>query len=116
VLEKKSNLLYKSGGLPPLSDIDGIELVTEGILTLTDVVQRIEKDDALTTPLPLASQKIMQFFRNSDEIEFIVGTKVNEAHQDPKLPIDLEIRRNIVKRLKTTLEEKYRKRVSIKFF
>ncbi|MDR1484982.1 MAG: SpoIIE family protein phosphatase [Planctomycetaceae bacterium] len=111
-----NKLLSKGNGLPPPSDIFGIDLVTEGILTLTDVVQRIEKGDALATPLPLASQKMVELFRNSDEIELIVGTKVNEAHQDPNLPIDLEIRRNIVKRLKTILEEKYRKRVLIRFF
>jgi hypothetical protein len=110
------NMLSQSGGLPPISTIHGIDLVTEGILTLTDVVQRIEKGDALAAPLPLASKKMIELFRNSDEIELVVGTKVNEAHQDPNLPVDLEIRRNIVKRLKTVLEEKYRKRVSIRYF
>ncbi|MDR0611361.1 MAG: SpoIIE family protein phosphatase, partial [Planctomycetaceae bacterium] len=115
---KFNNKLLSKGEYlpPPPSDIYGIDLVTEGILTLTDVVQRIEKGNALATPLPLASQKMVQLFRNSDEIELIVGSKVNEAHQDPNLPIDLEIRRNIVKRLKTVLEEKYRKRVSIRYF
>jgi hypothetical protein len=108
--------LSKGGGLPPPSDIHGIDLVTEGVLTLTDVVQRIEKGDALADKLPLASKKMVEFFRNSDEIELVVGTKVNEAHQDPNLPIDLEIRRNIVKRLKIVLEEKYRKRVLMRFF
>ncbi|MDR3233452.1 MAG: SpoIIE family protein phosphatase [Planctomycetaceae bacterium] len=104
------------GGLPPPSQIWGIDLVTEGILTLTDVIQRIEQGDALASPLPLASHKMVEFFRNSDEIEIIAGTKVNEAHQDPHLPVDLEIRRNIVKRLKTVLEDKYRKRVSVQYF
>lgn len=111
-----NKLLSKGGGLPPPSDIRGIDLVTEGILTLTDVVQKIEKGVESADVLPLASKKMVQFFRNSDEIELVVGTKVNEAHQDPNLPIDLEIRRNIVKRLKTVLEEKYRKRVLLKYF
>jgi hypothetical protein len=111
-----TKMLTQGGGLPPISNINGIDLVTEGILTLTDVVQRIEKGDALANLLPLASKKMVEFFRNSDEIELVVGTKVNEAHQDPNLPVDLEIRRNIIKRLKTVLEEKYRKRVSIRYF
>ena len=59
---------------------------------------------------------MIELFRQSDEIEFVVGTKVNEAHQDPSLPVDLEIRRNIVRRLKTVLETKYRKRVLMRFF
>ncbi|MDR1480929.1 MAG: SpoIIE family protein phosphatase [Planctomycetaceae bacterium] len=115
-IEFDNKLLHKGNGLPPPSEIRGIDLVTEGILTLTDVVQRIEKGDELADKMPLSSRKMLGFFRNSDEIELIVGTKVNEAHQDPNLPIDLEIRRNLVKRLKTILEEKYRKRVSVKFF
>ena len=52
----------------------------------------------------------------SDIIEFIVGTKVNEAHQDPNLPVDLEIRRNIIKRLHDILKQNYRKQVSIKYY
>ncbi|MPN48434.1 hypothetical protein SDC9_196041 [bioreactor metagenome] len=59
---------------------------------------------------------MIELFRKSDEIEFIVGTKVNEAHQDPSLPVGLEIRRNIVKRIATALENRYRKRVLLRFF
>jgi hypothetical protein len=74
-------LLSKGSGLPSPSEICGIDLVTEGILTLTDVVQRIEKGDALADKLPLASKKMVEFFRNSDEIELVVGTKVNEVRK-----------------------------------
>lgn len=90
--------------------------MTEGILTLTDVAQRLESGSALSGNVPLAARQMIELFRQSDEIEFVVGTKVNEAHQDPSLPVDLEIRRNIVKRLKTVLESKYRKRVLLRFF
>ncbi|MDR1964993.1 MAG: hypothetical protein LBQ50_14575 [Planctomycetaceae bacterium] len=66
-------LSAKGGGLPPPSNIRGIDLVTEGVLTLTDVVQRIEKGDALAAPLPLASRKMVKLFRNNDEIELVIG-------------------------------------------
>jgi hypothetical protein len=115
-IEIDIKLSAQCGGLPLPAKIRGIDLVTEGILTLTDVVQRIEKGDAPVTPLPLAARKMVELFRNSDDIELVVGTKVNEAHQDPNLPVDLEIRRNIVKRLKVVLEEKYRKRVLMRYF
>ena len=58
----------------------------------------------------------MEIFLESDVLELIVVTKVNEAHQDPNLPVDLEIRRNIVKKLKQVLEEKYLKKVIIRYF
>ena len=109
-------LVMMAGNLPPPARMEGVDLVSEGILTLTDVVQRLEADPPLTTPVPLAAKQMIDLFRESDEIEFIVGTKVNEAHQDPSLPMDLEIRRNIVRRLKTVLENKYRKRVLMRYF
>ena len=109
-------LVMKAGNLPPPARMEGGDLVSEGILTLTDVVQRLEADPPLSTPEPLVSKQMIELFRESDEIEFIVGTKVNEAHQDPSLPMDLEIRRNIVRRLKTVLENKYRKRVLMRYF
>ena len=115
-LDVDMKLVMKAGNLPPPARMKGIDLVTEGILTLTDVVQRLENDPPVTTPVPLAAKEMIDLFRASDEIEFVVGTKVNEAHQDPSLPVDLEIRRNIVRRLKTVLENKYRKRVLLRFF
>ena len=64
-------------------------------------------------------QPVIQNFYNllmdSDVIEFIVGTKINEAHQDPNLPVDLEMRRNIIKRIQTCLENQYRKKVTVHY-
>jgi len=48
-------------------------------------------------------------------IEFMVGTKINQAHQDPNLPADLELRRNIVARIGSVLRDKYMKEVNIRF-
>lgn len=101
-------------GAPPMSKMDGIDLVTEGILTLTEVARALEGTlDEKSAP---AVKGIYNLFMDCDAIEMIVGTKVNEAHQDPSLPVDLEIRRNIIKRLAALLEEKYLKRVTIKYF
>ena len=49
----------------------------------------------------------------SDKITFVVGTRINVAHQDPNLPVELEIRRNVVKKIKDLLETKYLKDVEI---
>lgn len=57
----------------------------------------------------------MDLFLDSDEIEFLVGTRINEAHQDPTLPLDLEIRRNVVKRVASALETRYLKRTTMRF-
>jgi len=115
-VEVDMKLVLKSGSLPPPAKLEGIDLVTEGILTLTDVAQRLESGNSLSGDVPMAARQMIELFRQSDEIEFVVGTKVNEAHQDPSLPVGLEIRRNIVKRIATALETRYRKRVLLRFF
>ena len=57
----------------------------------------------------------MNILINSDIIDFVVGTKINDAHQDPALPKDLEIRRNLIRHLSRVMEEKYYKQTGISF-
>ena len=98
--------------LPPVSRMKSASLVTEGILTITRAVQYLEK---MSWPKDDPAGMLVEYLLNSDEIRFVIGTKVNEAHQDPSLPIDLEMRRNIVKRMKTALEKKYLKIVDVEY-
>ncbi|MFO7864592.1 MAG: stage II sporulation protein E, partial [Salinivirgaceae bacterium] len=58
---------------------------------------------------------IVKLLLESDEINIIIGTKINVAHQDPTLPIELEIRRTVVKRVARVLEEKFLKEVALKY-
>lgn len=97
--------------MPPPSYMEGVDLVTEGILTLTRAAQVLEEDKNLPERDPAA--RLAALLLESDVIEFVVGSRINEAHQDPKLPIDLEIRRNIVRRLAGILEKRYLKETSI---
>ena len=52
---------------------------------------------------------------NSDVIHILIGTRINQAHQDPNLPVELEIRRSLMRRIATTLEETYFKEVKLEF-
>ena len=100
-------------GIPPISYMDGVDLITEGILTLTRTAQLLEAGEA---PLEQnGAARLTNLLRDSDSIQFMVGTKINEAHQDPQHPEDLEIRRNIIKRIAQVLEKKYLKEVEIRF-
>ena len=113
-LGEKPEIIMSSAGndLPPASKMPSASLVTEGILTLTRAVQYLEKG-RYSTGDPAAS--MVDMLLENDEIKFVVGTKVNEAHQDPTLPVDLEMRRNIVKRICRVLEKKYLKVVTVEF-
>ncbi len=99
--------------LPPLSYMDGVDLVTEGILTLTSAAQMLEDRAPLPANNPAAM--LVDLMLESDVIAFVVGSRINEAHQDPKLPMDIEIRRNIIKRIAKTLEDRYLKEVSVRY-
>ena len=52
---------------------------------------------------------------DADIIDIVAGTKINIAHQDPTLPVEHEIRRNVVTKLASLSEEKYMKTVKLKF-
>ncbi len=104
-----------ASGLPPQSHIDGIDLVTEGIITLGALSKLLEEDKFNNPPKDDPSWNILKYVMNADIIDIVVGTKINVAHQDPSLPVELEIRRNVIKRIKQLIEEKLLKTVNLEF-
>ncbi|MBO7299758.1 MAG: SpoIIE family protein phosphatase [Kiritimatiellae bacterium] len=107
--------LKLSDKLPPAGRLPGVALVTEGILTLTRVCKALENNESVED-LPTAARKIIEMMLEHDKIEFVVGTKVNEAHQDPNLPQDLELRRGVIRRMCAALNQNFRKETEITFF
>lgn len=101
--------------LPPISFMDGVDLITEGILTLAKVSEILKtySNDYLLSKGP--ADRIVKLLLESDKIKFVIGTRINVAHQDPNLPVELEIRRTVVKRIVETLEKKYLKEVEIEY-
>jgi hypothetical protein len=108
-------LIFEDPDLPPESFLQGIDLVTEGILTLQKVNEILKSYNNSVRLGKGPADKIVKLIMESDEIRFIVGTRVNIAHQDPNLPVDLEIRRTVVKRIARLLEEKWLKKVSVEY-
>ena len=101
-----------SPDVPPASKMEGIDLVTEGMLTLSKVLQILEnKKNVLDLPNDPA-RKFVEILLDSDQIHFLVGTKINEAHQDPNIPVEIGIRRTVISRLRKALEENYIKETS----
>ena len=121
VVVREMNLKAKAGletideSLPPISYVAGIDLVTEGILTLGKVVKILEEYNSDYQLKNGPADRIVKMFLNSDEIHILNGTNVNVAHQDPNLPVELEIRRTVVKRIAKLLEEKFLKVVDIEY-
>lgn len=108
-------LIFEDPELPPESFLEGIDLVTEGILTLQKVNEILKTYNNSIRLGKGPADKIVKMLMESDEIHFIIGTRINIAHQDPTLPVELEIRRTVVKRIARLLEEKWLKKISFEY-
>jgi hypothetical protein len=101
--------------VPPSASMEGFELVTEGALTLGEVLHLLEEGFAPEDSTSNAAIQLATLLLDSDIVKFAVGTSVNAAHQDPSFPVELDLRRNIVKRIARILESKYMKRAIIQY-
>jgi hypothetical protein len=101
--------------VPPSARMDGFDLVTEGTLTLGEVLRLLEEGFAPEEMRSNAAVRLATMLLDSDIVKFAVGTRINEAHQDPNIPVELDLRRNIVKRIARVLESKHMKRVLIHY-
>ncbi len=99
--------------IPMASIMPGIDLVTEGILTLTEVYRMLK--EGIDENKDNAATRLAKLLLDSDKIDFVIGTKINEAHQDPNLPMELDIRRNIVKKIFRILQSKFLKEITVKY-
>ena len=101
--------------IPPVARMPGIDLVTEGTLTLGEVARILESDTPIDQLRPNAARRLVYMLMDSDIVQFLVGTRINEAHQDPNIPVELDLRRNIIKRIATQLEQKFLKQTSVRY-
>ncbi|GAB1469125.1 SpoIIE family protein phosphatase [Candidatus Cloacimonadota bacterium] len=107
--------IRNGGDIPPTADMKGFDLVTEGTITLSRALRALEDDESIDEMRDNAVKRLLRILIDSDIIEFVVGTKINDAHQDPALPKDLEIRRNLMKQFTRVLEKKYMKSTKLLF-
>ncbi|MGA2351650.1 MAG: SpoIIE family protein phosphatase [Terracidiphilus sp.] len=101
--------------VPPSARMEGFDLVTEGTLTLGEVLRLLEEGFAPEDMRSNPAVRLATMLLDSDIVKFAVGTRINEAHQDPNIPVELDLRRNIVKRIAQQLESKYMKRVLVQY-
>jgi len=111
----EDSLDFDDPDLPPESQMEGIDLVTEGILTLSKVANILKHYNSDQDLGNGPADKMVKLFIRSDEIHILVGTKINIAHQDPTLPVELEIRRTVAKRIARLLDQKFLKGGSVSF-
>jgi hypothetical protein len=101
--------------LPPTANMEGFEMVTEGILTLGKVEEILDNYNSDTRLQDSPPEKVVKLLLQHDSIEIILGTRINWAHQDPEQPIELELRKYVVKRIVKILTNKFFKHVEIEY-
>jgi hypothetical protein len=101
--------------VPPAARMDGVDLVTEGTLTLARAAELLERGDDSESPRPNPARDLVRLMLDNDVVHFLVGTRINEAHQDPSVPVELDLRRNVVRKIAAVLDSRYRKDVQLQF-
>lgn len=106
---------YVDPEIPPIAYIDGVELVTEGVLTLNRVIRLLKlyaKNETVSESFFMeldkrngASMVAKMLVEDCTELHLYVGKAINSAYQNPDLPFDLGIRQNLVDQLKHAVEE-----------
>lgn len=103
--------------VPATGRVEGIDLVTEGTLTLTkalEILRSEEPNDKLKLRVDGASRLVV-LLREADEVNILVGRALNPAHQNPNLPRALGLKWQVVGALGEELERRG-KGVSIEYF
>ncbi len=118
----KVSLRFERSDIPPTATIEGVDLVTEGVITISKVIEYAK--DALADNLLYeewnfnrdgASLIARLLFEEATDINFYVGRAVNPAHQNPDLPINFNIKMNLVEELSDCLKQ-MGKRIKVSYF
>lgn len=114
--------LYVDPDIPPTAKIENIDLVTEGVITINRVLDYAKDyicDNRRYTEWSYkkdgASLIARMLFEEATDINFFVGRAVNPAHQNPNLPINFNIKMQLIKELAGSLE-KIGKKIKVSYF
>ncbi len=118
----KPTLNFEQSDVPPIAELEGVDLVTEGVITVNKVVEFAEDYlgenkhyEHWSFRKDGASLICRLLFEEATDINFYVGRAINPAHQNPDLPINFNIKMNLVEELSKSLK-KMGKRIKVSYF
>jgi hypothetical protein len=101
--ELKPNLDYEDEDIPPTATIEGIELATEGVITVNRVLEYtkdyLEDNQSYVKwgyKKDGASRICRMMLEEATDINFLIGCAINPAHQNPNLPINFSIKMQLI--------------------
>ncbi len=115
---------YYNPAVPPTAEIKGIDMVTEGVLTLGKAAEIIknylgaseEKWDIYSLNKKDGATRLAKIWlQECTSVNFLVGRALNPAHQNPDLPVNLSLKLNLIKEIVSILQE-LGKRVTVEYF
>ena len=108
--------------IPPIAEIEGVDLTTEGVITINKVLEYARdyigdnsRYNEWSRGADGASRIAGMLFEESTDINFFVGRAINAAHQNPGLPIGFGIKMSLIEELSESLK-KMGKRVKVGYF
>lgn len=118
----RPELNYSDPDIPPTASIEGVDLVTEGVITINRVVEYAkdylvgnEAYSQWSSKQDGASRIARLLFEEATDINLFVGRAINPAHQNPDLPISFNIKMRLTEELESCLK-KMGKRVRVSYF
>lgn len=118
----RATLAFEQSDIPPIAEIEGVDLVTEGVITVNKVVEYAKDylgDNTMYEHWSIkrdgASLISRLLFEEATDINFYVGRAINPAHQNPDLPINFNIKMNLVEDLSKCLKQ-MGKRIKVSYF
>lgn len=120
--EIDSALDYVDPSIPPISHINGLDLVCEGVITLNRLVALAKDYEGQNQAYfdwsykqDGASLLARLLLEEATEINFYVGCAINPAHQDPRLNISISTKMGLVDSLTASLK-RLNKNVTVHYF
>ena len=117
-----AQLDYLDAEIPPTAKVEGLDLVTEGVITMSKVVEYakdyLEENQKYSQwgyKRDGASLIARMLFEEATDVNFFVGRAINPAHQNPNLPITFNIKMQLVESLCDCLK-KMGKKVKVSYF
>ncbi len=118
----RPSLSFFDPEIPPTAELDGVDLVTEGVITVNRVVEYAKDHlgenknyEKWSVARDGASLIARMLFEDATDINFFVGRAINPAHQNPDLPINFHIKMNLVEELSGCLK-RMGKRIKVIYF
>lgn len=101
------DITYPNPDIPPTGSIEGVDLVTEGVLTLNAVAERLQSKQLyyLHNRLQDGATMLMKFLLEADEIEILAGKAINPAHQNTHFPMQINLKAQVLDKLTSSLRD-----------